>query len=92
MSRTLADIDADIEVIRDRLSELGRERNAFLLSNAKFKVGEVVVFGRNKTEGKIIAIEARYSDAMPVVVLKKKNGEWGERQRRLYSWDLEGGR
>lgn len=29
-----------------------------------------------------------YGEARPVVVYRKKNGEWGEREYTLYSWDL----
>lgn len=90
MMRSLEEIDAEYDATEARLHALQAERRECQLAQSKYKIGDVLTFGHKSEEGKIVALECRYgAGAMPVVVLRKKDGSWGSREKRLYSWDLE---
>lgn len=86
--RTREEVETEISDLEAKVSLLHEERDAIILATSRFSIGQIITFGKSKTEGKVVRLRIA-NEAMPVVVLKKASGEWGFREKTLYSWDLE---
>lgn len=89
--KTIEELEALVEAAEAELRSLNDQLCAAMIAASPFKAGQIIT-DVNGEEAKVLRVITNYGHAAPVVVYRKKDGQWGSREHVLYSWDLPGTR
>jgi hypothetical protein len=84
---TVEELESLVEDAESELRDLQQQLRAAKIEASPFKPDQIIT-DRKGEEAKVLRVLVNYGEARPVVVYRKKNGQWGEREYTLYGWDL----
>jgi len=84
---TVEELETLVEAAESELRDLQQRLRDAKIEASPFRPDQIIT-DRKGEEAKILRLLVNYSAVTPIVVYRKKNGKWGEREYTLYSWDL----
>lgn len=85
--KTVKELQKLVDAAEAELRSLNDQLRDAMIAASPFKPDQIITDVKGE-EAKVLRVIANYGRAAPVVVYRKKDGQWGAREHVLYSWDL----
>lgn len=86
---TIEELEAEVERLNSELHAAKRSLFDAKAAAHHIQPGDIIQNSKGAVF-KVVRLANSWGSPEPQAVTKKKNGEWGARERALYSWSLAG--